>query len=133
MKTETVLLPSLLLWMATIVIGGCGSGGSGPEDPDPEGGYVEGLKNEVVDTLMELQRDPAVVDYLGELIEEGFQADYEGEHKEMIDKLRTGMEELQSMNASARKPKIDELLELARSLPGELTSEEESDVGDEDG
>lgn len=130
---------ALCLMIACLIQSGCG--GDSSEDVKDDTGdstaYAADVKNTVVEVLTRAKQDgPETAEELTEFFED-LDSQPTGSNLETYKKLQTGAKELASMQAKSADftKKIDELIELAKSLPGELQlsdEEMERDVDDDD-
>ena len=129
----------LVLFLATLVApvlflqSGCGDGGSDWVDPDPVGSFNKGMKNQVFNTLNDAkpsaERAETGAAFLLEIFEEK-DLSKAGEHEETYEKLRADAQELlsmcqQSASRSDVNAKIDEMIALTETLPGEIEPRED--------
>lgn len=123
------LRPLLVVALIMGVSTGCSSSGSTYTDPDPENTFANSIKNQFVAglTLAKRSKRDATeqIPILVETFDEGTDPSEAGEHRETVEKLRDGAKELQaalqgSKSQSEINAKIDALLKLANTLPGDV-------------
>lgn len=122
--------------------------GCGSEEPrtdftqeDPSIAFAKGVKSDMVELKRQSMRPDVGVRGLGPIVE-GYVENYEyleeegdevlGEHRETYLKIRDGLKELQKMVQSGAsveevRGKIDQLVDLANTLPGGAEGEEDEE------